>query len=521
MNNVVEAPDKVAIAEAPAVSFVWTTRRVFWVCFALTALLYSQLHFWNWPERRDPANWDYFSQVIARGGVPYRDVVNIKTPASAYIGAAAILIGKPFGLRDIYAIRTAYTLLAALTVALTFMVANQLFDSIRLGVLAAISLAGFQQFAILNATGVQPKTPMILFGLVSLLATMRDKPFTAGVFGMLSALSWQPGLLFVGVAGLGFSRYLTNWRDGKVARLIAGAALPLAVLLGYLFAAGALTDFFNWCVHYPFSVYGPRDQTTTAEFLDRLDMLVQENFARDRVYSNLAMVGLLIAVAREVLLAFRKGIGSALRLAPRQQVILAACGYFVFCRVNMQGEQDLIPLLPFVAIFAAALIIYLLDAAASVAAGLEVPERRGRLQKIKFLAASAVLLTMAVIGVFSVRMPSKGLSAQLTDSAEIFSQLGPGDRIFVHGQTDMLVLSGLTNASKYTNLDHGKDAYLDLIEPGGFAGWFERLKDERPKIVMISRTKNLDRKGVFLTWLSSDYEQRIAGVFTYYVRNER
>ena len=344
MNNVAGAPDNAAFAGARGVPVVWSRRRVFWLCFALTAVLYSQLHFWTWPERRDPANWDYFSQVIARGGVPYRDVVNIKTLASAYLGAAAILIGKPFGLRDIYAIRTTYTLLAALTVALTFLVASQLFDSIRLGILAAITLAGFQEFAVLNINGVQPKTPMILFGLASLLALMQDRPFTAGVFGMLSALSWQPGLLFIGVAGLGFSKYLTSWRDLKVARLLAGAALPLAVLVAYLFAAGALRDFFLWCLHYPFNVYGPRDQTTTSDFLDRLDMLVDENFARDRVYTTLAMAGLLIAVAREFWQGIKHGLGAALRLAPRHQVIIAACGYFVFCRVNMQGEQDLIPL---------------------------------------------------------------------------------------------------------------------------------------------------------------------------------
>ena len=145
---------------------------------------------------------------------------------------------------------------------------------------------------------------------------------------------------------------------------------------------------------------------------------------------------------------------------------------------------------------------------------LDVPAGGGWLQSIKFGAVCAVLLTLGVTGVLSARMPSKGLSDQRTDGAEIVSQLEPG-------QTDMLVLSQLANASKYTNLDHGKDAYLDQVEPGGFAGWFERLKDQRPKIVMISRTKNLDRKEAFLAWLISDYKQRTAGAFTYYVRNDR
>src|ERR687883_640702 len=73
-------------------------RHAVWVVIAVAALLYSQFQFWKQPALGDRANWDYFAQVIARGGVPYRDVVNIKSPLSAYVGAAAILAARPFGL---------------------------------------------------------------------------------------------------------------------------------------------------------------------------------------------------------------------------------------------------------------------------------------------------------------------------------------------------------------------------------------------------------------------------------------
>src|SRR3954452_3144327 len=79
-------------------------RHAVWVVMAVAALLYSQSQFLKQPALGDRANWDYFAQVIARGGVPYRDVVNIKSPLSAYIGAAAIVVTRPFGVRDIFAI---------------------------------------------------------------------------------------------------------------------------------------------------------------------------------------------------------------------------------------------------------------------------------------------------------------------------------------------------------------------------------------------------------------------------------
>src|SRR3954465_695610 len=115
-------------------------RHAVWVVMAVAALLYSKSQFLKQPALGDRANWDYFAQVIARGGVPYRDVVNIKSPLSAYIGAAAIVATRPFGLREIYATRAAYVLLTALTIALTFLVATLYFDCRRIGILAALIL---------------------------------------------------------------------------------------------------------------------------------------------------------------------------------------------------------------------------------------------------------------------------------------------------------------------------------------------------------------------------------------------
>ena len=521
MNNVAVA-SHIAASNSESVNERAGARlRLFWLCFALSAVVYCQLHFWSRPERKDTANWDYFAQVISRGGVPYRDVVNIKTPLSAYIGAAAILIGKPFGLRDIYAIRITYVLVASLTVAFTFLIASQFFDSLRIGILAALILLGVEQFAILNMTGVQPKTPMALFGLISLWAILNRSPFIAGICGMLSALSWQPGLLFIGTAGLAFSKYLTSWRDLKVAKLLAGAAVPLVILLTYLWAAGALRDFYLWCLHYPFSVYGPRELTTGQDFLAGFAKLLTKPYGSDRIYFYLSIGGLVLALAWEVIEGVKRGFRAVLNLAPRHQIIIAPLVYFLFCRVDMQGRQDVIPLLPFVAIFSAALVVYYFDATANMVAKLRGRPSHMVVQRIGFAIVCVVVLVGGLSSVFSVRTGAKHLKAEMTDVADIVSLLDPGDEIFVHGWTEILVLSGLTNARRYTNLDHGKDSYLDQIEPGGFEGWFERLKADRPKIVALFRVKNVDHRDVLLSWVKSSYEPREGRVFTYYVRRDQ
>jgi hypothetical protein len=96
--------------------------------------------------------------------------------------------------------------------------------------------------------------------------------------------------------------------------------------------------------------------------------------------------------------------------------------------------------------------------------------------------------------------------------------LEPGDKIFVHGRTEILVLSGLTNASKYFLLDRGKAQYLDQVEPGGFNGWLERLKAERPKIVALDRLGEGGPLERLEEWVAADYDLRINRVFAYYIR---
>ncbi len=495
----------------------WLTRRsLFWVVLVVALLVYAQSRFWNMGSAGDRANWDYIAQVISRGDVPYRDVVNIKSPLSAYIGAAAIVATRPFGIRDVYAIRFMYILLAALTVAFTFLVALDYFASYRLALLAASIMLAFGAFLRLNGGGIQPKTPMILFGLVTLWAIIKDRPFTAGVFGMLSALSWQPGLLFVGAAGLAFSHYLTRWRDGKVFKLIAGAAIPLVIQLGYFWATGALKDFYLWNIHFNATIYGPRGVRTISSFFNRIGKMLSGTYRDGRFYFYLSAIGLLLALWQE---AKQARLAKLLDAAPRHAVIIAPIVYFLFCMIDIQGGADLIPLLPFVAIFAALAVVYLLEGVALLLARVRPSANSAAIEAWGSALILAIILVIS-IGNSLLAKRDQSLKAQDAEVAQMVSYLQPGDKLYVHGQTEILVLSGLTNASKYYLLDRGKDEYLDRILAGGFAGWLQTLKEERPKIVVLNRMKTLLHKNEFLDWVQQDYVMRKDRFFIYYVRKD-
>lgn len=501
--------------------FCWlSVRRLFWIVLVVAALVYSQSQFWSQPSGGDRANWDYFAQVIARGGVPYRDVVNIKSPLSAYIGAAAIAVTRPFGFRDVLAIRITFFLLAALTAAFTFLVAYDCFRSRRVAVLAATVMLTFSAFARFNGGGIQPKTPMVLFGLVSLWALMKDRPFSSGMFGMLSALSWQPGLLFVGAAGLGFSRYLTNWRDLRVVRLIAGAFIPLAILIAYLWAAGALESFYVWNIHFNATVYAPHESRSLANFFSHLSKLLNGFYQNSRDYFYLALVGLGIAVWQEVNRARKQGGRYLLESAPAHAVMISPLVYFAFCMIDIQSGPDLIPLLPFVAIFSAVALQCIVEQTANLFARLRAAASRGVVEGCASIVIVAFILYTNVNGAFFFESGFPTLKDQGPAVQEIVSHLEPGDKMFVYGRTEILVLSGLTSVSKYFLLDRGKARYLDQVEPGGFDGWIERLKSEHPKIVVLDRLGTDGALKPLEDWVAAEYEMRINRVFAYYIRKD-
>ena len=495
-------------------------RPLFWIVLLVAIVAYLQTQFWKQPSGGDWANWDYMAQVIARGGVPYRDAVNIKSPVSAYIGATAIIATRPFGLRDVFAIRIVFILLSALTVAITFLVTREYFSDTRTALLAATILLTIEPFIAMNVKGVQPKTPMVLFGLVTLWAIAREHPYMAGVFAMLSALSWQPGLLFLGVAVLGFSRYFTRWRDLKLAKLLIGALIPLTIVLAYFWIAGVLTDFYRWNIHYNATVYAPREARSLSDFIEHLSDMLKGYFRASRVYFYIAAIGLLIAFGRELKRGGERGGRYMLDLSRTHAVMIAPLAYFTFCMIDIQGRPDIIPLLPFVAIFSAFALGFVMTRETNLISRVWSNANRTVISNIAFVILFGLVILIGQNG-FSNPLAFPTLQDQDNGVAEIVSHLQPEDKIFVHGSTEILVLSGLSNASKYFFLDRGKDQYLDRIEPGGFEGWLERLKSERPKVIALSRIAPGDRIEELQVWVAQEYDLRVNSVFTYYLRRDR
>lgn len=153
-----------------------------------TMLMYSPL---RQVEGGDSAVYDYMSQCILRGQIPYRDVIDSKGPGSLYLSALVMAAGKIIGLQDILAARLFYVLLVGALCSTTYFVAELYLRSRIAGLIASSLPLVSEHFAEMAVSGTRPKLPMILFGMLTLLFIATDKPVWAGVCSMLSCLCWH------------------------------------------------------------------------------------------------------------------------------------------------------------------------------------------------------------------------------------------------------------------------------------------------------------------------------------------
>lgn len=421
---------------------------------------------WNQPEVRDKSIWDYIAQVVADGGVPYRDAIEIKTPLSAFLGAAAIRIGRVVGIGDVFSIRILYFALAVALVVAIFDLATLLYNR-GTGLVAAIMVAGIDPLGEWAGSGIQPKVPFMLFGVLALASALRKRAVLAGALAALSALCWQPGCVFLLPAAIAL---LPDWR--KLVKLSLGFALPCVLCVGYFAAAGALSDFYQWTVAFPFGPYVAKYVRSFRSIRDTAWRLLQMYYSREVPLLAIATAGVLMAVVS----------AAVSRASARWRTLLVAvlplAIFLGLTALNLQGESDLFPILPFAFVFGAAAIHSTLSRLLPPAT---VP-----------IAAVVLCTAWSASDAITYRLPST-LQDEIDALAPVARAIGDGDRVYVHGDLQLLVLFNLRNASPHLFLDRGKDAFLDHLEPDGFLKFLDRLEASHPKVVVLGRRGMIDR----------------------------
>lgn len=483
---------------------------------------------WNQIEVGDPAVYDYIAQSILRGQIPYRDIVDIKGPGGAYLSALAMLIGKAIGLRDIIAVRMINVMFIGLLSMVTFQVARIYLRNRLAGLIAALAPLMPEHYTMMMIGGTQPKLPMILFGMLTLLLIAKDKPFWAGVCSMMSCLCWQPGLMFTGTAVLIFSAYLTRWRDLRALKVMIGAVIPLVVVLSYFYWKGALGDLWAWTITYNYGVFGPEAKQSAGGAIGKLwkiiarvfrpgtsiaaDSLIGRFNSRFEPLAGLASLAMIPAsIVGMLLFAFER---VREKLASRQAfkspklfrdaLIIPPLVYFVFCLINFQAGPDLIPFFPFIGIFAAWFF---------VKAGQIIASRSGRINlpvsPEKWPALTALLVVLIVLSARAITYRLGGWTLQYQDSElqTLSKLLEPDDKIYVHGTVELLVLLNRPNLNPYVLLDWDADNFAGARTPGGWNAIMDEMESQQPKLVAISRLRTVKHRADLEKWVQEHYEQ--------------
>lgn len=472
-------------------------------------------------EIGDSAIWDYVAQTILRGQVPYRDVVEIKGPGSAYLSAGAMWLGKCVGLRDVLAVRFMQMLLASALSVVTYLVA-EIYLRRRIAALIAVLFPLMSDhFVSWVEGGTQPKLTMIFFGMLALLMIAKDRPFWAGVTSMLSCLCWQPGLLFAGVAFLIFSRYLTNWRDGRALKVVAGALLPLAVVVAYFYLVGALTDFWIWTVAYNFNVYAPDGIRNVSDMLAHLWMVALRVFKVDVIWLVLALAGLLMFSVER--LRAKRQFKAALRSPDlfRDALVIAPFVYLAFCLINFQSGPDFLPLFPFIGIFAGWAIT---EIARLLTSSRAVQAKPSLSRWVERLPAAALLLafmiTLARVATYRMEDWTLWYQDRLLKTAT--DLIGPDDKVYVHGTVEILVLTNRPNLNPYILWDHGKADYIAAQKYGGsMKAMIDEIEAASPKLVAISRLKHIPQGAELEQWVAERYEKLPVVGYDIYIRKQQ
>ncbi len=491
----------------PGVSvFRLTTRRLAIVVFFISAAVMFLYRPFSQAERGDPAIWDYVAQSVLRGQVPYRDVVEIKSPLSAYLSAAAIATGRMLRVRDFMAVRLLNILLVGLLSLISYSTAEAYLKSRAAAFIAFLFPLMSTSFARLMIGGTQPKLGMSLFGLLTLLLIAKERPFWAGVFSMLSCLCWQPGLLFTGTAVLVFSRYLTTWRDGRALKVMLGALIPLAVLVVYFFWVGALADLWSWTVVYNFTVYAPSEAKPVPDALSHFWKIARQTFEADIVLvlaSGLGMAVYLVDCFRA-----RRPANVGQPQQPYQLALLIPpVVYLAFCLIDFQGAADLIPIFPFIGLFLGWLVVRIVSRLMSLDVFKPRSPRLTPAMASFVVAASIAFFVFTRAAQYRIE-PDQTLASQEAEISRIGEHLGPNDKIYVHGTVEILVLLDRANMNPYIMWDNHKNDYVAARSYGGsFKSIIAEMESEAPKLVAFSRLRMVQHSDELEAWVEEHYDR--------------
>jgi hypothetical protein len=162
------------------------------------------------------AKYEYFADRAIAG---HLDADRLPDLSPGYLWFVVALRALGASVKAIRALQIALLSVAALALGA---VARRLYGDVA--ALATLVIVFANQAALVNATDLEPETVILLLNSVALWLLVRQWPLTAGVALGFSIVCRPVGLLIAIV--------LIAWQRRDALRIVAGAAIPIAIILG-------------------------------------------------------------------------------------------------------------------------------------------------------------------------------------------------------------------------------------------------------------------------------------------------
>ncbi|MGZ4446190.1 MAG: ArnT family glycosyltransferase [Nocardioides sp.] len=440
----------------------------------LVSLLVYLPHGFDGELTRDLGVYTYGGQQFAEGVAPYVAILNRAGPLAHLIPGIGAWVSRQVGVDDLLGMRVMFMLIAAATVAATYLLVRDVLRSRLGGLVGAAMLLSLHGFLIYATYGPREKTPLVLFTTLALLAVVHRRWATAGCFIALATLTWQP-VLFSALVGAGVAALLQPERRFRsLVRIAVGGLVPTAITVGAYAAIGELQTFLN-------------------DFL-----LINAQYTKQVSFSDApgAISSMMVDLYGWTLWPFlagllvQLGLGFvALRSAGRREPRAAAqVGMAAFTLVALlwafkafNGWPDCFFMFPVGAVGLGALAVMIAE----------------RLS-LRVALAATLAWSLAVVGIslhYSIATRDTGLRAQRSDVAAVVRLLPPGARILSVQAPQPLVLSHERNLSVFQLFGNGIDDYVDATYPGGLKGYARWIGEQAPAVIAIGN------EGDAPTWL--------------------
>lgn len=244
-------------------------REIFFLACALGLSLLLRLAFLHEPFERDEGHYAAIAQEILRGGLPYRDAIEIKPPGAFYLYALAIQL---FGATT-EGIRIFTALYATLTVICVYTFARRITGG-NAGLYAAATYGVFSTLPFVQGSGcntevflVLPMTAGALFCVMAIESGKKRFIYYCGFCAAFALLIKPVALPIVALEFLFIALYRFNTEQIiDSLKNIAAFVLPMlacaALTCVYFALRGGFDDFFYWNVIFPgkyrtSGVFGP------------------------------------------------------------------------------------------------------------------------------------------------------------------------------------------------------------------------------------------------------------------------